>query len=242
MAKIRKVVFLGVLLCLYGCGGQSCGKGDLGPKGDTGADGSVPNTNPIYYYNASFDTAADVVGNSPSGWAEGSGGGGVPVASISNVDFNSPGQSMNIVTPVSVAFGTRLFRPLTINTNLDTWVEFDWKMTGVGLRDELVLNTNGSNRLVVGFEKSTTQVYLLNGATRVNVLTGPADTWHHIKMVLWAGGTTSSYWFDGMSIGTNYTTNDGVTIPETTCFIGIWYPGGATTGSHYIDNLKVYHF
>jgi hypothetical protein len=222
-----------------GCANGGCTgpKGDMGPSGAAGS--SAPNTTPIYYYNNNFDTAANL-----NEWTVylSAGPGSISTYLDSSV-FNSPGTSMGISVTGSVSADSIVYTSLSFDNTKDIWVEFDWNLNGTSsVNTDFVINLGSTvNKADIGYDG--THIYLIQSASQINVLSNPTTTqWHHVKIALTPSTGKSSYWFDGLNLGSNYSTNitPGGTPPAGNLIgIKIFPNSGSTT---HFDNLQCYHF
>jgi hypothetical protein len=226
------ILGLSAMALLGACTGP---KGDLGPTGAQGQSGAPASA--IYYYNSNFDTQANL-----SEWTTyQSGGTGSIQVYLDNSAFNSPSEAMGISVTGAVLSDSEVYMALPFNTSRDIWLEFDWLLTGVLGQTEVVLNISNKNKASIGY--NGTNLYLTNGSTQYSVgPSSPASSWHHVKIDLNPVTGLSSYWLDGMSLGTNYAT--AITVPGAPpvgSYIAVKLsPGPGDTDR--IDNLQCYHY
>ena len=230
----RLASMLGVcgMLALAACTGP---KGDMGPSGSQGQSGAPANA--IYYYNSNFDTQANL-----SEWTTyQSGGSGSIQTYLDSTAFNSPSEAMGISITGTVLSDSLVYTNLPFDTSKDIWLEFDWFLNGFFVQTEIVVNIANKNKASIGYNGSS--LYLTNSGTQYNVgPSSPASSWHHVKIDLNPITGLSTYWLDGMSLGTNYNTS-------------ITAPGSPPTGSYLavklsaapgdrerIDNVQCYHY
>jgi len=209
-----------------------------GPKGDAGPMGaSAPNTTPIYYYNNSFDTGG------VSEWHTYVMGGGTIQTYLDNLMFVSPGQSLAVSCTGQVFSDSLAYIALNINPGLDCWTEFDWYILGAtaGGFEFFEFMGGHTKNAVVGFNSAN--VYLVQGSTEEDIAPQPMGTsWHHMTIKVAGGSGKSSYWMDGLTLGTDYqTAQAGQGTPPNGYLIGIDVKAGMQSVTH-IDNLKCYHY
>lgn len=209
-----------------------------GPKGDAGPMGPSGAGTPVYYYNNNFDSGG-VSEWKTYKWA---GDGSIQVYFDKNM-FASPGQSLAISFTAVTGLDSLAYLELPINPNLDLWTEFDWNFQGATAGGfEFVEFLGGSiKNSVIGFNASN--LYLVQGNSQVDVTSLPdVGTWHHITIKVSAGTSESSYWMDGLTLGTNFKTAQTPNgTPPSGYIIGIDNQAGSGSSTH-IDNIKCYHF
>jgi hypothetical protein len=228
----RFVLGISVLALLGACTGP---KGDLGPTGAQGQSGAPASA--TYYYNSNFDTQANL-----SEWSTyQSGGPGSIQVYLDNSSFNSPPQAMSISVTGNITNDSMVYQNLSFDTSKDIWLEFDWLLSGTIGQTEIVLNLGNKNKASIGYSGSS--LYLTNSGTQYTVgPSAPASSWHHIKMQYIPATGLSNYWFDGMSLGTNY--NTSITVPgspPTGNYVAIKFSAVAGDKQR-IDNLQCYHY
>jgi hypothetical protein len=220
------------LIALAACTGP---KGDMGPSGVQGQSGAPAGA--TYYYNSDFDTQANL-----SEWSTyQSGGSGSIQVYLDNSAFNSPAEAMGVSVTGTVFSDSLVYSSLPFDTSKDIWLEFDWLLSGVLGQTEVVLNIANKNKASIGYNGSS--IYLTNNGTQYNVgPSSPASSWHHIKIDLNPVTGLSSYWLDGMNLGSNY--NTAITVPGSP-------PVGSYVATKFllasgdkerIDNLQCYHY
>jgi hypothetical protein len=105
--------------------------------------------------------------------------------------------------------------------------------------NEVVLNTGSVNRASIGYNSSG--IYLTNNGTRSYQSAGfNAGIWHHVKMMVTTGTNLSSYWLDGVQIGSNQNTSISPIGAPTTDYVGVklvFNPGDVVR----VDNVQAYH-
>jgi hypothetical protein len=235
---LKTILFAGVFSAVAACSNNGCTgpKGDLGPTGPQGSQGA-PAATATYYYNSGFDTQANL-----SEWTVyQSGGTGSISTFLDSSAFNSPGESMGVSATGSVFVDSLIYQVLSFDTSKDIWVEFDWLLQGLSGENEIVLRMNNVDKASIGY--NGTNIFLTNSGTRY--YPAPAistSLWHHVKMKLTPSTGLSSYWIDGLSIGTNYSTAIVPTSsPNSGDLLGIklnFTPGDKIR----IDNVQCYRY
>jgi hypothetical protein len=228
----RFILGISVVALLGACTGP---KGDLGPTGAQGQSGAPASA--TYYYNSNFDTQANL-----SEWSTyQSGGTGSIQVYLDNSAFNSPSEAMGVSITGTVFSDSLVYTNLSFDTSKDIWVEFDWLLTGFFIQTEIVVNIANKNKASIGYNGSN--LYLTNSSTQYTVgPSSPASSWHHVKIDLNPVTGLSTYWLDGMSLGTNYTTS--ITVPgspPTGSYLAVKL-SGAPGDRERIDNLQCYHY
>ena len=209
-----------------------------GPKGDTGLMGPSGAGTPVYYYNNTFDSGG-VSEWRTFKWA----GAGDVVPFLDATTFVSPGNSLCVSFTALTGIDSLAYLSLPINPTLDCWTEFDWNMQGASAWGfEFVQYMNGPNKIaILGFD--STNLYLVEGSTKVIVAPQPTlGFWHHVVIKVNANTFKSSYWLDGLTLGTGYQTNEAPASPTPPGYlIGLDNQAGPDSITR-IDNLKCYHY
>jgi hypothetical protein len=222
-------IVLAILPWLGACTGA---KGDTGPMGPSGAG------TPVYYYNNSFDSGG------VSEWHTYlPGGAGTVQVYLDSQVFISPGQCLAVSVTGSIGLDSLVYTSLNINPNLDCWTEFDWDMQGATSEGFEFFEFMGGDKknAVIGFD--STNLYLVQGSGEVDIAPQPAvGYWHHVTIKIDAVTKKSSYWMDGLTLGTGYQTSESVQgTPPSGYLIGISARAGDQSVNR-MDNLKCYHY
>ena len=219
---------LAALFSQWGCTGAT------GPMG-----ASAPNTKPICYYCDNFDGDSVV-----SGWTvqPGNSNGPIDVYLDDNM-FNSPGQSLAISCTGAVGNDAQVYRTITVNTHKDIWVEFDFNLNGTyNANQEFFVNLGGSeNNAVLGWDGLG--IYLVQGSSHIYVYPNvDLAIWHHVKIQVSPVTGLSSYWMDGLALGSGYATLDPMIGSPAPSGYLIGFKPMSSLGSYYhLDNLQCYH-
>jgi hypothetical protein len=210
--------------------------GCAGPTGPMGA--SAPNTTPICYYCNSFDSGG------VDGWVVQPGiNSGYEYVYLDGGLSNSPPQSLGVSCTGSIGTDVQIYRTVSIDTNKDLWLEFDFNLNGAyNGGQEFFVNLGGTaNNAVLGWD--ALGIYLVQGSSHIIVDPNPnLTTWHHAKIQVTPSTGKSSYWMDGMVLGLNYTTSNPVlgTSAASGYIIGI-KPTCSGGSFYHLDNFQCYH-
>jgi hypothetical protein len=165
---------------------------------------------------------------------------------LDNTTFVSPSQSLAVnVTGGAVGLDSLAYISVNVNPNFDCWTEFDWNMQGATAEGFEFFEFMGGavKNAVVGFDTNSLSLYLVQGSAQVNIAPMPSvGYWHHMTIKVAANSGKSSYWMDGLTLGTDYQTAQvGQGAPPSGYLIGIGVKAGDQSVTH-VDNLKCYHY
>jgi hypothetical protein len=224
----KPVVTCLCLLALSVC--QGCGSSNPMQSSNGSSASSAVN-----YYSSNFDKQANV--NEWQSYKRG--GSGMINSYLDSLAFLSQPNSLAVSVTGSVFADSLVYTACSFQPAKDIWLEFDWLLFGMSGESEVVLNLGAVNRASIGYNANG--IYLTNNGTRNYLSQGLSKTtWHHVRMVVSGGTNFSSYWLDGINIGTNESTALSPVGEPAGDYVGIklvFNPGDVV----HLDNVQAYH-